>query len=196
MLGTARERKIKADLSGLDYAKIVHEHSSRIYNAVYCVLGNGADAEDVTQEVFLKAFKALPGFKGESNISTWLYRIAMNAASDHIRKNGGKAKLREPLDENGRRMPEQVSAAHESPENSYFKKELRETIRKALLKLPLNYRMVLVLKDIEEYSYKDIGKILGISIGTVESRLFRAREILRKEIIHTSGKPGESYETL
>ncbi|MFA6450642.1 MAG: sigma-70 family RNA polymerase sigma factor [bacterium] len=183
-----RDGKTSADLTDNDFAKIVREHSSRVYNAIYCVLGNGADAEDVAQEVFLKAYKALPGFKADSNISTWLYRIAMNAASDHIRKNGRNARLREPLYAADLELLGHASGAYENPESFYFKKELSETIQKELSKLPAKYRKVIVLKEIEGYSYKDIGKILGVSIGTVESRLYRAREMLRNGMLNISGK--------
>jgi len=169
-----------------DYASIVREHGAKIYNAVYCVLGNATDAEDVTQEAFLKAFRALQGFKGEASVATWLYRIAMNAANDHLRKNKRYARMREPLEGVELKLADQSDGPFENPESAFFKKERTETIKKALAKLPAKFRPVIVLKDIEGLSYKEIGSILGISIGTVESRLFRAREMLRKELTRVS----------
>jgi RNA polymerase sigma-70 factor, ECF subfamily len=196
MLDATLERKTTAELSDTDYADVVREHGSKIYNAVYCMLGNAADAEDVVQEAFLKAFRALPDFKGESNISTWIYRIAMNAASDHIRKNRRNARLREPFNGDELKIVGNEQGSYGNPEKFYFEKELSETIQKSLLKLPLKFRVVLILKEIEGHSYRDIGKILGVSIGTVESRLFRAREMMRKDMIKYSGKASDCNETM
>jgi len=196
MLSTSSALNAEAGLNGHDYAELLHEHSARIYNIIYCMVGDEADAEDVTQEVFLKAFRSLAGFKGESNISTWLYRIAVNASSDFLRRHGRETRLTEPLDAIENRIAGNSQGIFGNPEKQYLKKELNAAIQKALKKLPVKYRTVLALKEIEECSYKQIGDILGISIGTVESRLFRAREMLKKEIITNTLKPGDNDEEM
>jgi RNA polymerase sigma-70 factor, ECF subfamily len=179
----------KSDLENIDFPKIVHEQNARIFNTVYSILGDEADAEDVVQEVFLRAYQSLRGFRGNADISTWLYRIAMNAVSDHMRKNGRNARMCGPLNAGEQETLERALRDGDNPENLYCKKELGETVQKALAGLPAKMRMVLVLKEFNGYSYKEISKILGISIGTVESRLYRAREMLRNDIMKISGKP-------
>jgi RNA polymerase sigma-70 factor, ECF subfamily len=193
---TTRGRENKGVLRNVDFAKVVREQSNRVYNTVYCLLGNETDAEDVAQEVFLRAYQAIDGFKGKSNISTWLYRITVNVVYDHIKKNNRNEQLREPLDIEELETIGNALRAHENPEASFFKKELNETIQKALSGIPYNFRTVFVLKEIEGYSYRDIGKILGLSIGTVESRLFRAREMLRRNLANLTEKTGDSIEAM
>lgn len=195
-LDTTLDRMANENPGGIDFAEVVREHGQRIFNAVYCVVGNKADAEDVTQEVFLKAYQALGKFKGESKLSTWLYRIAMNAACDHFRRSGNTAPLKETFGAATQEEDIYSNRTCPGPESQYLKKETSETLRVAMMKLPLKYRTVLVLKEIEDRQYKEIAMILGISIGTVESRLFRAREILRKVMIKTAGQPGVIDETM
>jgi RNA polymerase sigma-70 factor, ECF subfamily len=183
-------------LKSLDFAKIVLEHGNRVYNVVYCILGNTADAEDVSQEVFLRAFQALSEFEEKSAVSTWLHRIAVNAASDHIRKNKRSAFACCPLVEEQLEQLGRALDADDNPAARYEQKELNAAIQNALLRLPLKMRTVFVLKEIEGYSYKDIGEIADVPIKTVESRLFRARKMLRRELSSRAGKTGVALETM
>jgi RNA polymerase sigma-70 factor, ECF subfamily len=184
-------------LGNIDFARLVREQGGRIYNTVYCILGNETDAEDVAQEVFMRAYQHLAGFKGNSDISTWLYRIAMNVVSDQIRKNKRNSNLREAFSREELEESGHAGRGNGNPETTYLEKELSEAVQGALLRLPLKFRTVVVLKEIEGYSYKEIGNILGISIGTVESRLFRARGMLRENLMNTitnSEKSGDTNE--
>lgn len=183
-------------MSKLDFAAIVREHSNRIYNTVYCILGNESDAEDVTQEVFLRAFRALPGFREKSSVSTWLHRIAINAASDFMKKDIRNTQLDERLDGGRLEMLVQALRNNGNPEVTYLNRELNEAIQRALMELPVKLRTVFILRVIEGYSYKEISDILEISIGTVESRLFRAREALKEILMSCPEKAGDSYEEL
>lgn len=175
---------------GLDFEKLVRDNGRKIFNTAFHMLGNMQDAEDVTQEIFLEAWSAMPGFQWKSEPSTWLYRIAMNVLSDFIRN-----KKRRPAADNRLGIDEletmgQIPESHKSAEQDFFKMESGSTVNRALMKLPRHYRAVAVLKDVDGYSYKEIAEFLGISIGTVESRLFRAREMLKK-LLAESGFHGE-----
>lgn len=166
----------------MDFEKLVRENGRKIFNTVYHMLGNMQDAEDASQEIFLEAWSAMPRFRGQAEPSTWLYRIAMNVLSDFIRN-----KKRRPADDTRLGLEEletmgQIPESHRSAEEDYFHRESGTAVTRALMKLPRNYREVAVLKDIDGYSYKEIAGFLGISIGTVESRLFRAREMLKKHL--------------
>lgn len=179
-----------------EFTRLVHEQGGRIFNTVYSMLGNRADAEDVVQDVFLRAYQSRGGFRGAASATTWLYRIAMNAVSDHMRRNGRAARLCNTLTAADLELLGAAMKTTETPESIYCRKELGETIRKALGALPPKLRMVFVLKEMDGYTYREIGRMLGISIGTVESRLFRAREMLRRDIITTTGRPGDDDDGL
>jgi RNA polymerase sigma-70 factor (ECF subfamily) len=121
-----------------------------------------SEAEDLTQEVFVKVHQALPGFRGESKISTWLYRIATNTALDRLR-NAAR-----------RESPE--------PEDAAGEEAMNECIREFILGLPENYRTVLVLGDLEGLQDREIAEVLGVSLQTAKVRLHRARERLKREL--------------
>ncbi len=150
------------------------------------MVGNRADAEELTQEVFLKAHRALPNYRSGASMSTWLYRIMINTVNDHIRKAEKESRLRKLFGGGNVTGYSPVSSSYQEPESAYLTKEMENNVRKALNRLPSKYRMVIVLKEVEEKSYREISEILGISIGTVESRLYRARETLRRELASAS----------
>ena len=145
------------------------------------------EAEDVTQEVFVKVDKGLEGFKGESRLSTWIYRIATNAARDRLqsrsfREDRGKVRLAEPDDEEqveeGSVCPEEKSL---TAEREAIRNEMNECIREFVDKLPENYRTVIILSELKDLKNQDIADVLGISLDTVKIRLHRARARMKEE---------------
>jgi RNA polymerase sigma-70 factor (ECF subfamily) len=157
------------------FEELVHRYEGRLYNTVFRLLDNAEDAQDVVQDAFLRAFQSLSRFKGESEFFTWLYRIAVNRAVSLRRK--GRARVRrdantalEPVDPSDESRP---SHAVEKTEEAYV-------VQQALNRLTAQQRTVLVLKDVEEQKYEAIAEILDIPVGTVRSRLHRARMELRR----------------
>lgn len=154
---------------------LVKKYHSRAINIAYALLSNLADAEDAAQEAFLNIYRKLQDFRMEASFSTWLYRIVVNSSYDLMRKRKVK---QVPLDEV---LLELVPAVLD--QSDYLKEQ---TVKAALDNLPFQYRSAIVLREMEGLSYEEIAKILNISMGTVESRIFRARQIL-KEIFLKKG---------
>jgi RNA polymerase sigma-70 factor (ECF subfamily) len=154
------------------YREFVDIYQDRVLTVVGRVAG-AADAEDVAQETFIKAFGAIHRFEGQSALFTWLYRIAVNAARDHLAHRRRRPAV--PLDE---RLVEPV-AAGDGPDRALQRQDDRRRVRRALDKLPEPFRTTLVLREMEGHTYDEIASILEVSIGTVESRIFRARGKLR-----------------
>lgn len=158
-----------------DFEEIYRDFFPRI--SLYLKRLVGPDAEDVTQEVFLKVSGALPDFRGEANLSTWIYRIATNTAMDHLRKTPMQRIQREaePADDG-------LSPDAPSLDSQVIRKEMNACIRGIVDGLPENYRMVLVLSEMEGLLNTEIAQVLGVSLETVKIRLHRARTRLRKEL--------------
>jgi RNA polymerase sigma-70 factor (ECF subfamily) len=155
----------------LGFEILVKKYQNHVINMVHSFLGKTHHIEDIAQEVFIKVYENLSSFKRKADFSTWLYRITVNTTYNYIKKEKRHTSLR--------LIKEKDSLKKASLEN-FYGKEKQLLIRKGLGKLPFKYRTIIVLKDIEGLSYKDIAKILGCRIGTVESRLFRARARLKK----------------
>lgn len=165
----------------------------KLFNAVFCMLGNHQDAEDVIQDVYLKAHEGLDEFRGDAALSTWLYTIAMNAARAHLRKKSRGLRVVTGLSEQELELLARADDETGPVERRFEEKELGTALRKALMNLPAEFREVFVLRQFEDKSYRDIARILGISMGTVESRMYRAREKLRKDLwphMQRSGSDG------
>ena len=146
------------------------------------MLGNREDAEEVTQEAFLQAYRALPGFEGRSSVGTWLHRIAMNTTAGFLKKDSARrastmAYSVEELEALGR-----VFSGEHQTEAAFAKKQFQRALHRALMILPEEFRAVFVLRELQGCSYREIAEILDVPLGTVESRLFRSREMLRKEL--------------
>jgi len=167
---------------------LVERYAGRAYQIAYGVLGNREDAEEVAQDVFVRVLKALPRFRGDSEFTTWMYRIAMNLARNKYRWNksrGGQKSVSidappEGRDEadNGIDLPENRMA----PGEQVAMEELERNVADELTQLPPLYREALVLRNVEELSYEDIAVLLGCKLGTIKSRIARAREELRKRL--------------
>lgn len=161
-------------------------YQNPVFNLILHIVGNTADAADVLQEVFVKVFKGISQFHGESSLKTWIYRIAVHEASNQ-RRGWLRRRRREPvsLDEESGRPSAPPSEAPQSGETPYQSLELaerREVVRRSLATLAEPYRTVVVLREIEDLSYEEIGQVLGIAEGTVKSRLMRGRELLRRKL--------------
>jgi RNA polymerase sigma-70 factor (ECF subfamily) len=148
---------------------LVEKHRRRIYSLV-CRLASPAEADDLAQEVFIAAYKALPSFRGDSAFSTWLYRIAVHVCSHHIRKRRLDTT---DLDEEFM----DYDSGHD-PERSAISGELQERVRDAIRALPYKLRLVVVLRDLQGLSYEEIAQVVGCPIGTVRSRLHYATQRL------------------
>ena len=148
--------------------------------------GNAQDAEDLTQEAFLKAYRSLGAFRGESKFSVWLYRIVSNVCLDHLRREGRRPSVSlSTEDEDGEESEREIPDQRLSPERLLEQKLTREALQKGLRALPDEQRQILLLRELRGLSYEEIGEILTLEPGTVKSRLFRARkrlcEILRRD---------------
>jgi RNA polymerase sigma-70 factor (ECF subfamily) len=171
------------------YAWLVGEFHQPVYSLVYRILTDPADAADTTQEVFLKVFRGMKHFHGESSLKTWIYRIAIHEASNRRRwwfRHKSKETSVEAQESSSLDRPfiPNYEAAlvdkHKSPFENVADDELRERIETELRKVPEPYRTTIVLRDIEELSYDEIAEITQVSLGTVKSRITRGRDALRK----------------
>jgi len=157
---------------------LVRRHQTRTYNFVRTLVNDAADAEDLTQEIFVRAFRAIGRFRGDSSFRTWLFRIAVNVARTHL---GRRSRWRVPWRESRDRGENTSSRPFDSPSQEDLEADIvrRDAIDRALATLSPDLRHAVMLRDIEGLEYREIAKVLGIPIGTVESRIFRARQRLR-----------------
>ena len=162
------------------FAALVERYQDRIVRLVRGMVPE-SDTEDVTQEAFLKAYRKLGAFDGRSSFYTWIYRIAANTAMDWRKKERHRRHVPLPVSPEGEDATESLA---EGPETSARRRELGEKIDAAVAALPEKYHEILVLREIEGLSYEEIAERLSMSKGTVESRLFRARERLRERLGH------------
>ncbi|HMM28032.1 MAG: sigma-70 family RNA polymerase sigma factor [Chloroflexota bacterium] len=166
------------------YAQLVEEQAARIYRLALRMMGNEADAEDVLQETFLSAFRSIDSFEERSSLSTWLYRIATNAALMRLRrKEPEQVSVDEPLErDDGDLLPRQFFDFCCLPEDDLLRDEARAEMLRAIEELPATLRSVFVLRDIEGLSTEETANALDLSISAVKSRLMRARLKLRERL--------------
>jgi RNA polymerase sigma-70 factor (ECF subfamily) len=180
-----RERRLVEGLRAGDersYATLVREYGPAVLAVTRRVLRNEDDARDAFQDAFVQVLRGIRSFRGESSLATWLHRIAWNAALLKIRRASRRPEARlDPLlptyDETGHRV-EAVPRVDADPHSELEREELRAHVRRRVAELPLRYRAVLVLRDLEEKSTKETAELLGISEGAVKVRLHRARKAL------------------
>lgn len=162
---------------------LVKQYQHKIIGLIGRYVYDPHEAMDVAQEAFIKAYRALPGFRGDSAFYTWLYRIAINTAKNHL-----VSRSRRPPD-----VDVDVDDAHyidtgselrdlESPESALYRDELERVVKTTLDRLPEDLRVALTLREFEGMSYDDIANVMECPVGTVRSRIFRAREVIDKEI--------------
>ena len=175
----------KGDTSA--FGQLVEAHQSKIYSLCYRMTGNAEDAADLTQEVFLSAWRSLGSFQSQAAFSTWLYRLTSNACIDFLRKEKRRSALSlttEGEEEEGREL--EVADQRFSPERELEQKEARRAVREGLAALSPEHRQVLVLREMEGLSYTEMAHLLDLEEGTVKSRLARARLAL-KDFLQKSG---------
>lgn len=164
------------------YRGLVEKYQGRVYGMVYGMVRNREDARDITQEAFVKAYRSIHSFRLESSFYTWIYKIAMNQAIDFLRKR--KRRKASGFDEGiaTRDGDGGIADAHnsESPRKALERKQLYAAIMDALERLPEDQRQVVLLRELEGLSYREIAEVVGIPEGTVMSRLFYARKKLQK----------------
>jgi RNA polymerase sigma-70 factor (ECF subfamily) len=164
------------------YRGLVEKYQGRVYSMVYGMIRNREDARDITQEAFVKAYRNLKGFRLEASFYTWLYRIAMNLAIDHTRKR--KRREVAGFDESiaSKDADGGIDQIHheDSPSKALERKQLLARIMDCMQKLSDDQRQVILLREVEGLSYKEIADVMGIPEGTVMSRLFYARKKLQK----------------
>ena len=160
------------------FGEIVQLYQVKIYNLCRYMLGNADEAEDAAQDAFLKAYQALPKFQPEASLYTWLYRIAANTCLDYRKKPVFESLFGDSGD--GERLVHDRASDAPSPEKLYESMQMDQALQAGLGKLSPKLRAIIILKEIEELSYAEIADSLEISIGTVKSRIARAREELQE----------------
>lgn len=157
---------------------LVAKYQRRLGRLISRFVRDTAEAEDVTQDAFIKAYRALPAFRGDSAFYTWLYRIGINTAKNHLLAQGRRAPTSTAFDSEEAEEFEDASLLHEvaTPENELMSKQVVEVVNASLQQLPDDLRMALTLREIEGLSYEEIAAVMNCPIGTVRSRIFRARE--------------------
>ncbi len=170
------------------YSELVGRYQKRIFTVSRHILANDQDAEEVTQDAFMRALRGIAGFRGDSTFSTWLYRIAINLARNRLKYNSVRKQHRmisfdAPLNgDDGATVGEALPAEGDSPYGFVVTEEFRDRIRGGMARISSMHREILVLRVVDNFSYEEIAKVLAISVGTVKSRISRARAELRARL--------------
>ena len=178
LVGRAQQGDVEA------YSELVRRHQRKIYALVYHMTSSKEDAEDLTQDVFVKAYGSLGGFKLDAGFYTWVYRIAVNRTINFLKQRKRRTAVSlDDVDEAVERDPDYVElVARESPVREASLGELQKKLNDALLTLSEKHRSVVVLHDIQGVPHEEIARMLRVSTGTVRSRLFYARQMLQNEL--------------
>ena len=157
---------------------LVAKYQRRLGRLISRFVRDAAEAEDVTQDAFIKAYRALPSFRGDSAFYTWLYRIGINTAKNYLLALGRRAPTSTVFDSEEAEEFEDAALLHEvvTPENELMSKQVVEAVNVSLQQLPEDLRVALTLREIEGLSYEEIAAVMNCPVGTVRSRIFRARE--------------------
>jgi RNA polymerase sigma-70 factor (ECF subfamily) len=170
----------KGDKSAFDALVLKYQH--KVLKLVQRYVRDPAEAEDVTQDAFIKAYRALPGFRGDSAFYTWLYRIAINTAKNSL-VSSRRRPMTYDLDGDGSGPdPGQRLRDPDTPERLLLTDEIRATVNRAIDSLPEDLRTAIVLRELEGLSYEDIARTMECPVGTVRSRIFRAREAIDRHL--------------
>ena len=165
------------------YDLLVLKYQQRVINLISRFVKNHSDALDVSQETFIKAYRALPNFRGDSAFYTWLYRIAVNTAKNHLTVQSRKITKSDYDVADIEQIEGNMSLTEQTtPESLLVKDELQETILKTIENLPEDLKSAIMLREIEGLSYEEIAEVMECPVGTVRSRIFRAREMIDSKI--------------
>ena len=156
---------------------LIRRHQKTIFNLVYRMLGDYDEAAEISQEAFLSAYRAIGNFRGDANFSTWLYRIALNHAATRRKSLNTRQQRSVPIENT-----EPTSDPHPGPAESMEKKEIRQRVQQALNRLEPDDAAVILMRDLQDAPYEEVARVLEVPIGTVKSRLHRARQALRVEL--------------
>jgi RNA polymerase sigma-70 factor (ECF subfamily) len=170
---------------------LVQKYKTKVFNLAYSFTRDRETADDLTQEVFIKVYYALERFKFKSGFGTWIYRIAVNHFKDYLRKH---VKERHISLESLSREPSQTEDEVQKKERTQEATDRKKLLYQALQSLPEKHQIILTLRDIQGHSYEEIASILKLSAGTVDSRLHRARKMLRKKIAPFLSQEGGKHE--
>jgi RNA polymerase sigma-70 factor (ECF subfamily) len=188
------QRVQKGDRRAFDL--LVVKYQQKIMSLISRYVQDSDEVQDVAQEAFIKAYRALPRFRGDSAFYTWLYRIAINTAKNHL-----VSRSRRPpgsdLDPEDAEFMESASQLRdlENPENQLFGEELRRTVNQALAELPEDLRAAVTLREFDGLSYEEISEVMECPVGTVRSRIFRAREAIDRRVkAQLDGTSGETAQ--
>jgi len=171
-------------VSGVEgsFEELVRRYQRPISAYVYRMVGNYESALDLTQEIFIKVYSSLQRYRSEFKFSTWIYKIAHNAAIDHLRRTATREQSLVMGPENDQfDLP--VESKRPSPEQESERKERRGEIESVVRALPSNYRELIILRHSQDLSYEEIVEVTGLPLGTVKNRLFRAREMMRQQFV-------------
>ena len=161
------------------FETLVLEYEKNVYTIALRMTGNSEDAADMTQEAFIKAYNSLQSFRGDSKFSVWLYRIVSNVCLDFLRSKNRRPTVSLSVeDDDGEDTQLDVADESQSPELLLDRKLTRDSVRRGLDSLPPDYRQILLLREIQGLSYDEIAQALSLEVGTVKSRIFRARKRL------------------
>lgn len=163
------------------FDELVRLYEKKVYNLAFRLSGNRDDACDLAQEAFVRVFNAIKDFRSQSSFSTWLYRVVTNVCLDQLRSRARHpvTSLDEPLTTEKGQLPRQVTDDALDPEEELERLELKAAVQKGINSLKEEYRIIIILRDIQDLAYEDIAEVLNLSLGTVKSRLNRARLALR-----------------
>ena len=171
------QRVLEGDTNAFE--ELVLEYEKKVYNVALRMLNNSEDAADMTQEGFIKAYNSLSGFRGDSKFSVWLTRIVSNLCLDFMRSRNRRPTVSLSMeDEDGEDVQLDIADTSQSPEQLLERSLTRESVRRGLQSLPEDYREILLLREIQGFSYEEIAGTLDLETGTVKSRIFRARKRL------------------
>jgi RNA polymerase sigma-70 factor (ECF subfamily) len=175
------------------FEEIFLHYHSMVFNLAFRILGDREEALDVSQEVFFSIYRKLHRFRGESSLKTWVYRIAINRASNRCRwwnrlRRRGTVSLDGHLSKDeSRTLAESLESGSRTPEQALLLEETRHEIERSLLRLPVQQRVAVVMRDVQGLSYEEIAASLKVSLGTVKSRIARGREELKRRLDGTLG---------
>ena len=184
-LSAVSDRELVAvAITGFDgsFEELVRRYQRPISAYVYRMVGNYESALDLTQEIFIKVYNSLKRYRAEFKFSTWIYKIAHNAAVDHLRRSATREQSLVAGPE-GDSFDLPIESARPSPEQESERRERTVEIESVVRALPANYRELIILRHSQDLSYEEIVEVTGLPLGTVKNRLFRAREMMRQQFV-------------